>query len=103
MDAADGVAGDNPVSVLCDGTPLDCRVGAESCELGAALQVPEAQGSIIRAGEGTPPVRGDCHRRDRVLVALESTKFQPALQVPQAKRLVIRAGKGTPTLRCHRH
>ncbi len=78
MDAAEGVAGDNPLSVLRDGTALDCRVGVESHELGAALQVPEAQGCMMRTGKGAPPVRGQRDRRDRVLVALEAAEFGAA-------------------------
>ncbi len=72
MDAAKVVAGDNPVPVLGHGTAPDWRVGVESRELGAALQVPEAESSIIRAGEGTPPVRGQRDRHDHGLMALET-------------------------------
>ena len=67
MDAAEGVAGDNPVSVLRDGAALDCRVGVESRAAGlhrrreptikrvkAALR-PSVGRSRLSVGEGRSP------------------------------------------------
>jgi len=80
--AAEGIAGDSTFFILRDGTALDRRVGMESREFRAILQVPEAEAAVIGSGKGTLPDWGHCYRHDRVLMALESAKFRPALQVP---------------------
>jgi hypothetical protein len=59
-------------------------VALEAAELGAALQVPEAQGCVIQAGERVPAIGHHRRRRDRSPVSLEQTELGAACQVPEA-------------------
>ena len=72
------------------------RVGLEAAELGAALQVPEAQGSVISAGNRMSTIGRYRDSSDPTLLAPEAAELRTALQIPEAQGRINRGGKGAP-------
>ena len=50
----------------------------------AGFEVPDAQGLVIRAGNGAAAVGGDCHGTDPVGMALERGEGLAGFEVPDA-------------------
>jgi len=66
----------------------------EAPDLGASPQIPQAQGVVVRTGEGVAITLHNDDRGDSPLMPLESPDFDAVLQIPEAEGLVIRAREG---------
>jgi hypothetical protein len=76
-------------------------LGASGILLGGRQvgQPPQADGSVITAGEGIPAIAGEDRAPNPALVAIEAAKFFAGRHLPKADAVVLAAGKGVPPVR----